>query len=460
MTMPEEPVLTISLIGPNWKAELAVDPPTETAWKPVAFEVPGPPPRPIDARVRYTQATNQAPGWPDWHVKIYRCETTGDADDLRGYLLQQVRYVQRANARVRRRSGAPIDPPWAVVPVQIVRGDGVQENFDGIHTSLGTPAQQIISQLRENLPSWFLEDPPASDKYVLALSPYLTTPAWDTVRTFPRTEELADFRDLAAGLDTLHEHGIVHCDIRPANVCWYRNAQASGYVLIDTDAVTRTTPPPERLRTGALYVYRGIRRWQDELAQGRQLRVDPGVLLAQDRFAFAMVVLAALAGRHWVESTLLSPHDNVRAADSAGSVIEALTDHWQNTADRDWTPLIKVVAEPFSADLEQRGPWAADWIARLIAAEEECVQQPGPPPRTRIVSSGRTTRADDLDRILAEVHQHPAPKLRKVQHSYEVVQRRAEAVALRSAVGAALLFGGGLIMIALVLVVGALGMRK
>jgi hypothetical protein len=466
--MADDPALTIGLSGAGWQAQLVVDPPGPAPAVPKPFQLPqGRGLRRVEPLVRYTQAVNQVPsGWETWHVKVYQCDNEGDAEELRGYLRRQALAVQRANARVEGRSEVPIEPPWAVVPVHIIRGDGAREDLEGtVYTSIDTPGERILGELRDSLPAWLIGTPPEPQRYLLAVSPHMDQVRWQFTPSSPRIEQLAEFRAMAAGLDALHAMSTVHCDIKPANVCWYRTAQSSGYVLIDADAVTNTTPTPETLRTAHLYEHRGVREWRREQKNGRRLSITPGTLLAQDRFGFALVVLAVLAGRDWTEGALLGAYDGprgpARRADSGPPVAEALTDHWRDTGDREWGPLIRVAAEPFGTDLTQPGTWAVPWINRLIEAQEQCVRRTTPvAPRRIPVSSRRTTRVADLDWILAEAGRQPATRRLRTQHGYRALRRRAEAVAIGAAVRAAALSAGLLVAIVLVLIVGALGMGK
>ncbi len=443
MADPDEPAMVIDLSGPQWQVLLTVDPPSGPERKSVDFDVP---PigggatgqlRRIHTQVIFTTARNERDGWPTWHVKIYGCADLGDAEALRQHLHGQATALQRANRYLGgtdRRT--PVEPPWAVVPVQVVRGDGQLEQLSGaVTTRLGTPSDEIVAQLHRRLPSWIGEHA-RPDLYLLAVSPQIDLLRWEPVRRWPGTEHLGDFRLLAAGLDQLHQLKWAHCDIKPENVCWCANQDSSGYVLIDTDAATQADPPPAVLRGTELYEYGGIRRMRFDTDQGWNL--TPGLLYAQDRFGFLIVVLCALAGRHWVEQTLLhADPDNpaVRVADSEEAVLKALREHW---ADPRWEPLIAVLAEPFGTGprgqiaIESPHPWAQAWLAEVFAAEQRCQGEPVDEP-ARPATALVYAFAGPIEEIRTYARHGPATRPQRVHRAYDAIGRQAQAVALRRA---------------------------
>ncbi len=187
----------------------------------VVFEVPTPSGRRtlIRTDVFYTRATNRlAKVWQSWHVKVYRCATPGDADTLRQYLRRQAIDIQAANADLEGPARTPVEPPWAVVPVQVVRGDGHHDSLDGsVLTELAAPPAELMHRVGQELPAWFEEAVPSPELYVLAVSPHVEQIRWSPFLARPATEELADFAGMAAGLDALHRLGMAHCDIKPDN---------------------------------------------------------------------------------------------------------------------------------------------------------------------------------------------------------------------------------------------------
>lgn len=394
----------------------------------------GGPVRRIRTQVVFTTAGNERHGWPTWHVKIYGCADLGDAEALRRHLHEQATALQRANRYLGgtdRRT--PVEPPWAVVPVQVVRGDGQLEQLSGaVTTRLGTPSDEVVAQLHRRLPSWIGPDA-RPDLFLLAVSPQIDLLDWEPVRRWPGTEHLVDFRLLAAGLDELHQLRWAHCDIKPENVCWCASQDSSGYVLIDTDAATQADPPPAGLRGTELYEYGGIRRMRHD-PQGWQL--TPGLLYAQDRFGFLIVVLCALAGRHWVEHTLLhtDPADPyARVADSEEAVLRALREQW---ADPRWEPLIVVLAEPFGTGprgqiaIESPHPWAQAWLGEVIEAERRCgTGRPPAPVRTDLVDA----YAGPIAAVRAYAQRGPATRPERVHRAYDAIAHRAGTVAVQRA---------------------------
>lgn len=460
--------LPISLSGPGWRADLDVAPPSSEP-RTVSFHVPAlgyshGPLTLINATVLYTEATNRlASHWQRWHVKVYRCANQGDADALRAYLRQQAAGIQEANAAIKGTARVPIEPPWAVVPVHIVRGDGEQDSADGqVLTQLAVPAEELMERVRRTLPSWFPDGPPSPELCLLAVSPFVEHLVWPAFKEHPAVEQLVDFFGLAVGLDTLHGLGIVHCDVKPDNVCRYRRNHLAGFVLIDTDAATRLSPPPVTIRSTITYEYSGVRAWRHHVMEHGPTPVDPNILRAHDRFGFALVVLTALTGRDWVERSLLwtgnDRHADARPADDRRRVIDALRNLWIDTSDRQWGPLIHAMSEPFGPQIERADWSAAQWVERLIEAERDCA-----PPSRRIATSLRRASTDefahDIAQVRAEARRELAPRKEQVMLGYAAVQRRAMAVATRQATVTMTLAGGAVIGAAflLMLVLWGLG---
>ncbi|GAA2854767.1 hypothetical protein Acy02nite_73700 [Actinoplanes cyaneus] len=427
--------LTIDIDGFSRHARLTVAPPGSWQPKQAGFVVtqggPAGPAAMIDTQVVCTTAENESDGWRHWHVKIYRCANGADADALRGHLHRQAAALRRVNSYLpapRRRQA--IEPPWAVVPVQVVRGDGGLEKVEGVvETRLGVPEDDILTRLRQHLPAW-LGDAARPEEILFAVSPRIDELSWEDTNAHPATEHLEAFTTLAAGLDQLHAHGWVHCDIKPDNVCRCTYGGRTDYVLIDTDAATRADPPPRRVRSSPRYTYRGIREHDDDLS--------PGLLYAQDRFGFLTVVLSALAGREWVDRVLLAEdpedRDGGRIADHGDRVARALAALWPD--DR-WQPLRDVLAEPFGTGqqgqiaLEHPEPWAAGWLARLRAAEARCedpVRSTVPRPAAPV--SWLVSDAD-VERVRVAARAHPAGRNQRVRLAYSAIAQGAQAAATR-----------------------------
>src|SRR6476660_1792441 len=153
MTGSPDEDLVIRLSGPGWRAALAVHPPDPATRRTAVFDVPalGAPDGPlhrVTVDMLYTEAVNRlASGdeWTRWHVKVYRCASAGDAEALRLYLRRQAAEIRRANAELEGPSRTPLAPPWAVVPVHVVRGDGQQDSLDGaVLTELAASPQAIV----------------------------------------------------------------------------------------------------------------------------------------------------------------------------------------------------------------------------------------------------------------------------------------------------------------------------
>lgn len=434
MAHAADPPLVIRLTGPGWKAELVVRPPDQSRAHPVRFEVqPG---HFVTTNVRYTVADNRRTGWPEWHVKIYQCGHEGDAAALRLHLHRQAVALRRVNSGLPDSARIPIEPPWAIVPVYVVRGDGQEDDVEGeVRTQLGIADAVIVEQMQQAMPSWFqdADRTPRPGRYLIAVSPFVEKLPWDqdNLGDAPGIEHLPGYETLARGLDELHRLRWVHCDITPENLCRYRTEHASGFVLIDTDAASAIVPPPTNIRTTPRYEYDKIRAYRQRLGQ-EPVATDQRELLGHDRFGFALVVLCALAGRGWVEPILLRTDDTGlgcgRPVDDRDRVRTLLTNRWP---DARWRELIEVAAEPFvdptcPRGIEQDGPWAYPWYCRL--REAVASSEPVDPQAALLIQAFRR----ELDRLHEE--RALAPRLERVHEAYSAIEQRAHAVAVRTAV--------------------------
>ncbi|MFI6227922.1 hypothetical protein ACIBCR_11475 [Micromonospora echinospora] len=425
--------LVFTLIGPGWTARLLVEEPPPAEPKRVGFAVPAvdddPAPLHVDADVVFTTARNlqvEPRGWPRWHVKIYRCATQGDADNLLRFLIRQTEFVQRANRALG--AGNPMRPPWGVVPVQILRGDWLSQAVGGAYpTQLGEEVREM-KRTAARFPSWYAPDMLAAARTLLAVSPYVDEIEWvDRYHEDPVTEHLRRFTGLAAGLDAMHRNDIAHCDIKPANVCRVTVADDStAYVLIDVDAAIRVTPPPRFPRFTPTYSYGNLRRFAAE-ARHHDRKVPAGVLYAQDRFGFALVLLSALGGYHWVRGSLLyegsGPPGRNRNADSHHLAVRELESRFPGER---WERLRAVLGEAFSQQIEDPEWPTAGWVARLIAAAET----PGEPgPHT---DRGQEY-TEDVRQVWRRAREHTQTGVELVEDGYRAAVAQAQIVARRTA---------------------------
>jgi hypothetical protein len=462
--------LTVYLRSRGWVATLEVEPPRNERPRPAIFSTSlgrrraG---RIIKATVFYTTAYNRdhhGISWPRWHVKVYRCQTQGDAEELRLFLRRQAIDVHTANAELDGPTRGPLNPPWAVVPVHIVRGDCVQDDLDGIVlTELAASAESIHDLASATLPTWFAENLDVAARTLLAISPEVDRIEWEDPDT-PATEHLREFRNIAAGLDELHRCGTAHCDVRPDHV--YRVPGASEYVLIDADAAMRMDPPPMAVRSAGPFAHRSIREWDRRVREGDTgLALDVGAMRANDHFGFALCVLTAIAGRTWVRDTLLWTDEldpnPMRRADRREDVLDALRRRWAYSR-RDWHPLIEALVAPFGVESEIGSKsWSAvAWLEDVLRAEAECAarRSDGPLPRADAQVTARYDRK--LRAVRQEASRLVATRVVRVRNGCAVIQASASAVAWRAAWVSATRWGLGVLFVALLLTIGAWGWNK
>jgi hypothetical protein len=203
-------------------------------------------------------------------------------------------------------------------------------------------------------------------------------------------------------------------------------------------------------------VHRSLREWAgpDAPALPHDAYPDPVALLANDRFGFALVVLTALAGVHWVANTLLGPYGGstswTRRVDDRDEVRDALRNLWRHPR---WDPLIEVLVEPFGADIVARTWSAAGWLDRVIAAIE-----PSNPPQVsqRDLDRHRLTVAQIRDEARAE----GGVDLQQIDAGYRAADRAAIRVARRAAQVTALVSATAIALVDLAVVVSYVVFRK
>ena len=336
---------------------------------PIPTSSPERPSRDIYAQVLYTRAVGRVPVAGDWHVKIYRCATPQHAARLRAYLRTQAVLIEQVNAAA---DGMPQEPPWAIAPVHVLTLDSGHQ--DGPRpTDLALGDQEIRDDPDNRLSAWFgFAGQPQPDCFILVVSPLLARVGWAPAqlrRSSPGVDQLPALTALAIGLDACHERDIAHCDVKPENVCRFLRLDGAGppgYVLVDGDAVTRTTGGLSALRFTPSYASAEI------ITRARRLRAPDRKdvpltaleLREHDRFGFVLVVLTAVAGEDRVSGLLIENDDGKRGVDEPDAVAATLRDVWPVQ----WVPFVTELLAPFAANALVGDDWTASgWLARLSA---------------------------------------------------------------------------------------------
>ncbi len=170
----------------------------------------------------------------------------------------------------------------------------------------------------------------------------------------PPRQVMTLLRQVAGALDTLHAHGLVHLDVKPANVLVTRNeTTGADYAYLGDFGLTRRGPGGHRTASGDFL-------GSPSYASPEHLRGQP-VGPASDEYSLACVLFCCLAGR----------------APFLGSVPEVVTAHLRGQVPSlaalvDLPPTIdRVLARGMAADPGARYPSCADLVgaARRALAE-------------------------------------------------------------------------------------------
>jgi hypothetical protein len=312
---------------------------------------------PFYSEVLYTRATSQLGPLQDreWHVKIFRTATPQHANLLRDHF--QVQAI-RVNNLVVEAGGRLLDPPWGIAPVHVIdprRVSGVTGTPE--RTGYG-PAPAIEQTADGCFGEWFGAPGGApSTCFVVVASPLLEPAPLVSLATVPLIIALPDFADMARTLDLAHGGDLAYCDIKPGNMCQAEHS----YALVDADSVADLNTELSGLSYTWPYARSSLRRAGSKL-------YNPD-LIEHDRFCFALVVLAAVAGTAWVQHVLSGDPDH-RIADDRAAVRTAMRRQWASTDDTvDLDPLIEVLTEPFDEEQLHKPDWSCGtWLDRAIAA--------------------------------------------------------------------------------------------
>ncbi|MGD9527651.1 MAG: hypothetical protein AB7L91_18110 [Dehalococcoidia bacterium] len=328
--------------------------------------------RTVEAHVLHTRAktvesTGQSPA--EWHVKLYSCGSAGEARALRSYLLKQADVIDTVNREAGDgRFGEVVAPVYVLLP------SAAAVELD---TNLGGPPAMDVPEdsPASRLADWFGADElPHADCYVVVASPWLTPVVWTPRHLMPNLRGIGDVRPIAAALQLCHVRDVLHGDVKPDNVCW----SSGHYVLVDGDAIT----PTRAVRTGAImrrsrfYTSRAVREY---LSRQEPAQFD---ICEHDRFGFAIVTVAAVAGHNAVLALLQDRGDNERLADSREGALNAL----DAILESGWQPLKAALAGAFDDQALQRWSSPMEWLDSVDAAgakgrgEVPVIDDPHVPP--------------------------------------------------------------------------------
>jgi serine/threonine-protein kinase len=230
----------------------------------------------------------------------------------------------------------------------------------------------------------------------------------------PVGETLAILRQAAAALDAAHERGIVHRDVKPANVL----IRADGHVLLTDFGVARDAAGAEGT---AMFV------GTTSYAAPEQITLEGGVDARADVYALACLMFHCLSGRPPFEGTsayeLMTKHvvEPPPAVSKAGSDLPAALD--------------PVLMRALAKNRGDRPPGCLDLIAEAAAAtgtELACVTVPPPRPPTARPAGPR---------VQTHTYPYATEPGGPTTETIPTVKRRSVARALALIVVAALLAG-------------------
>ncbi|MEV6072034.1 hypothetical protein AB0L82_36310 [Nocardia sp. NPDC052001] len=333
------------------------------------------------------------------HVKIYRCVTSAHARFLRQILTEQARLTGVI---------AALSTVPAMVRVRIAE-IGVAQQEQGatriVRSTGDRPHRASPTADDELLTSWFgIDTGPGLDCYIVALSPYLTPIEFPAVREnqAPVVDQLVYLKPLAQGLDACHGLGIAHGDITVRHLC-RRGGQDLSYILVDGDSVARTDADVSTVRTSLKYAAPSLlARMYDKSG------TDPRLLRTSDRFAFALVVVAAVADLERLARLIGRRPDEFGVVDRPGAAAAVIGEFW----DPEWAMFADVLARGLDEHrLSADDHLLAEWIQRLIDAKPIALENVSPrdePSKLvyraqleRIHADARNRHKSEVDEVVA-----------------------------------------------------------
>lgn len=292
-----------------------------------------------------------------WHVKIYRCVTGAHARILRQFLTRQAELT----ATAARSSARPPMVEVYIADVATTPEDMVVTSFDPEpKPGAAKPRRPAGSVANDDvLASWFgIPEGPGADCYIVALSPLLEPVSFPYRRdnSAPVDRQLEYLEPLARALDASHQAGIAHGDIKSDHLC-RRTTDDLSYILIDGDSVVRVDANPVTVRPTQAYAAPSLIALMHNLSA-----VDERPARTSDRFAFALLVVAAIADTERL-ADLIKQRPHVKGpVDDPKVAREVIRGFW----DPEWWAFADVLADGLdSVKLRDDDYRLADWIARL-----------------------------------------------------------------------------------------------